>query len=200
MESNFHGDLADIFRPGSVNSGDPPGVSEWQYLDQSDQETQMIQKSTRNHDVIIDHHQGFGQPFTSLLADPLILDQPTSTTRNLTISDDPFTDDIKEIVALGEENQGRANHSLIPSNSIHQPSPKSHDAAGVISPPQPLARCTTSAAPGTSPNPRLTPHTTPDHLLCAAAYLAEPPLTPDDQQLQEAVLEELKLRRMPKLR
>ncbi|KAI3495534.1 hypothetical protein L1887_37875 [Cichorium endivia] len=66
MENNFHGDLADIFRPGSVNSGDPPGVSDWQYFDQSDQEPHMIQKSIRIHD------QGFGQPFTSLLADPLI--------------------------------------------------------------------------------------------------------------------------------
>ncbi|KAI3741525.1 hypothetical protein L1987_59199 [Smallanthus sonchifolius] len=70
MEGNFQGDLADIFRPGNVGSGDPPGVSvsDWQYFDQSDQETQMIQKSTRSHD------QGFGQPFTSLLADPLIID------------------------------------------------------------------------------------------------------------------------------
>ncbi|KVH87931.1 probable WRKY transcription factor 14 [Cynara cardunculus var. scolymus] len=67
MENNYQGDLADIFRPGSVNSGDPPGVSDWQYFDQSsDQETQMIQKSIRTHE------QGFGQPFTSLLTDPLI--------------------------------------------------------------------------------------------------------------------------------
>ncbi|KAI3800709.1 hypothetical protein L1987_28803 [Smallanthus sonchifolius] len=68
MEGNFQGDLADIFRPGSVGSGDPSvSVSDWQYFDQSDdQETQMIQKSTRIHD------QGFGQPFTSLLADPFI--------------------------------------------------------------------------------------------------------------------------------
>ncbi|KAI3681047.1 hypothetical protein L6452_35829 [Arctium lappa] len=68
MENNYQGDLADIFRPGSVNSGDPPGVSDWQYLDQSsDQEThEMIQKSIRSHE------QGFGQPFTSLLTDPLI--------------------------------------------------------------------------------------------------------------------------------
>ncbi|CAI9292980.1 unnamed protein product [Lactuca saligna] len=67
MENNYLGDLADIFRPGSVNSGDPPGVSDWQYFDQSDQEPQMIQKSTRIHD-----QAGFGQPFTSLLADPLV--------------------------------------------------------------------------------------------------------------------------------
>ncbi|KAL8228782.1 hypothetical protein R6Q57_013682 [Mikania cordata] len=81
MENSFHGDLADIFRPGSVISGDPPGVSVadhvWNYFDQSDdQETQMtiIQKSTRIHD-----HQGFGQPpFTSLLTDSLIDHDGTS--------------------------------------------------------------------------------------------------------------------------
>ncbi|KAL4563581.1 hypothetical protein LXL04_027624 [Taraxacum kok-saghyz] len=72
MENNYHGDLADIFRPGSVSSGDPPGVSDWQYFDH-DQEPQMIQKSTRIHE-----HQDFGQPFTSLLSDPLIHDEGTS--------------------------------------------------------------------------------------------------------------------------
>ncbi|KAK9056007.1 hypothetical protein SSX86_027094 [Deinandra increscens subsp. villosa] len=64
MDGNFQGELADIFRPGSVNSGDPPGVSDWQYdFDQSDdhQEPQMIQKSTR-----IIHDEGFGQPFTTI--------------------------------------------------------------------------------------------------------------------------------------
>lgn len=63
--NNFHGDLGDIFRLGNVNPGDidPPGVSDhWQYF-----EPEMIEKSTRIHD-----DEGFGQPFASLLSDPLI--------------------------------------------------------------------------------------------------------------------------------
>ncbi|KAF5811248.1 putative transcription factor WRKY family [Helianthus annuus] len=118
MESNFHGDLADIFRPGSVNSGDPPGVSEWQYFDQSDQETQMIQKSTRNHDVIMDHHQGFGQPFTSLLADPLILDQPTSSTPPCFFGTTSLNENHKQSPAAGriqlgfdDNNNNNNNHN-----------------------------------------------------------------------------------------
>ncbi|XP_071696877.1 probable WRKY transcription factor 14 [Rutidosis leptorrhynchoides] len=75
MENNFHGDLADIFRPGIISPVDPPGVSDWQYFDQ---ETQMIQQST----TIDDQDDGFGQPcFTSLLSDPLIINhEETSST------------------------------------------------------------------------------------------------------------------------
>ncbi|KAI7738931.1 hypothetical protein M8C21_031817 [Ambrosia artemisiifolia] len=90
MESNFHGDLADIFRPGSVNSSDPPGVSDWQYFDhQSDQEPQMIQKSTTNQDIVHHHHhhhQGFGQPFTSLLTDPFIHEAAGTSSTTTTTS------------------------------------------------------------------------------------------------------------------
>ncbi|XP_071715716.1 uncharacterized protein [Rutidosis leptorrhynchoides] len=78
MENNFYGDLADIFRPGYVSSIDPPGiVSDWQYFDQPDHESQMIQKST----IIEDHDEGFRQPcFTNLLLDPLINHEGTSST------------------------------------------------------------------------------------------------------------------------
>ncbi|MFS7931710.1 hypothetical protein Hanom_Chr04g00359151 [Helianthus anomalus] len=120
MESNFHGDLADIFRPGSVNSGDPPGVvSEWQYFDQSDQETQMIQKSTRNHDVIMDHHQGFGQPFTSLLADPLIHDQPTSSTPPCFFGATSLNENHKQSPAAGRIQLGFDDNNNNNNNNIH---------------------------------------------------------------------------------
>ncbi|KAM0071986.1 hypothetical protein Hdeb2414_s0001g00031431 [Helianthus debilis subsp. tardiflorus] len=118
MESNFHGDLADIFRPGSVNSGDPPGVSEWQYFDQSDQETQMIQKSTRNHEVIMDHHQGFGQPFTSLLADPLIHDQPTSSTPPCFFGATSLNENHKQSPAAAAA-AGRIQLGFDDNNNIH---------------------------------------------------------------------------------
>ncbi|KAL8192247.1 hypothetical protein R6Q57_027914 [Mikania cordata] len=111
MDGNFHGDLADIFRPGSVNSGDPPGVSDWQYdFDQYDQETtQMIQKSTRIHD------QGFGQPFTSLLADPLIVHEGTSTP-SCFFGTTSLNEDLKQqaaattTVQLGFDHNNNQNH------------------------------------------------------------------------------------------
>nr|XP_043622413.1 probable WRKY transcription factor 14 [Erigeron canadensis] len=74
--NNFHGDLADIFRPGSVNSSiDPGGVSvdHWQYFDHDNQEITHPHQKSNLYDDDDDDHEGFGQPcFTSLLSDPLI--------------------------------------------------------------------------------------------------------------------------------
>ncbi|PWA35451.1 DNA-binding WRKY [Artemisia annua] len=125
MENNFHGDLGDIFRPGSVNNSgdiDPPGVSvsvsdHWQYFDHQDnQEPQMIQKSTR-----LIHDEGFGQPFTSLLVDPFVHEGTSTpcffgTTTTTTTSLDDFEQSTPSL-GFDHHHQHHHDHKIMNNNN-----------------------------------------------------------------------------------
>ena len=128
MENNFHGDLGDIFRPGSVNNSgeiDTPGVSvsvsvsdHWQYFDHQDiQEPQMIQKSTR-----LIHDEGFGQPFTSLLVDPFVHEGTSTpcffgTTTTTTTSLDDFEQSTPSLGFDHHHHHQHHDHKIMNNNN-----------------------------------------------------------------------------------
>ncbi|XP_076939971.1 putative WRKY transcription factor 14 [Bidens hawaiensis] len=130
MESNFQGDLADIFRPGSVNDH-PPGLSDhWNYFDdqETQEATQMIQKSTANRDIIHDH-QGFGQPFTSLLADPFIINEGI----NITSSTPCFFRTTTTTTTSLNENNNHKPLGFDDNNNIHNNSNNNNNNNNIFS-------------------------------------------------------------------